>query len=852
MDIPGRETNVGRPLGFNFEELSDEKMDGFMSSAILEQHPGGHSLAMPTWTITPFLYHAPPDYDMSRRTGEPDREDEDKLIQKDGYGAFWKIDRVSPYVQSKSPSTSVAHESLNMNGTILHRIIYPIACQGVKVALVLLQDKRRKHNELMKSVKNHASQGLAAMTSVKFYEAVDKFDTALSELWPCHQHTPLECWIKTHRGHALLRAGLLQSPTLHGKKPSSLLKMCFVTLSECVEALQTQPSLREDFDMSSIRLRQDFDRSLLFSGLLGLAWTSLFQGNMENAEEYIVKAQTVKVNPSHFRGDRDIDTLFFRIAQGRMTGTLYDIEGLIKKFGHRISQYSQDSMLVGLEEISLFELKGEFHSAVSVATSSITFPDDLHFPNTKTNKFSKELMNRLLAGYVGNIWLALGLCREARAAYEVAYTSQSVLMQAAALVGLGNALLREAGVKPKASTSVIGEPSFADAEFKYKEAVKIYDDLGFKEGQIIAQCNLGNLHHRRKQFEEASVWYTMAKNNFGEKMDRSSAALHLHLKLAELYLEERKWDLAYESITKGSQLLPHNKSLLAMAWVEHLSGSYYMRKTAPATSNEGLSKAKQHLLSATKIYAEIQRDLGSYASLWPVVFEQQKETYALLLWCLACRSEDSKSTASTIEALVWCERSRSRVLMIERWSEFYKMVSPYLSVEADIALKATTYKEFDNLPCEENWKNLRLLLTKLKLPTVTVVEYSLCADFGFLIFVVDMPRGEPKMLRVPFEEFESGQGKDKNVGKKLDRGQLAALVDRTAKCLTSPTLSDEEELKSNLSFLYKLLIKPVEKWLKKSKQIIVIPHEVRSCSMYLNGFFNIYCVMSFGSPVCSL
>jgi len=77
------------------------------------------------------------------------------------------------------------------------------------------------------------------------------------------------------------------------------------------------------------------------------------------------------------------------------------------------------------------------------------------------------------------------------------------------------------------------------------------------------------------------------------------------------------------------------------------------------------------------------------------------------------------------------------------------------------------------------------------------------------------------MVRVSFKEQELN-------GEKLDREKLTALVDRTVYLLDPKSTGEEEdqELEANLAFLYKLLIKPVEEWLKKTQQIIVNPHEV--------------------------
>ena len=38
---------------------------------------------------------------------------------------------------------------------------------------------------------------------------------------------------------------------------------------------------------------------------------------------------------------------------------------------------------------------------------------------------------------------------------------------------------------------------FAEAEMKYKEALEVYDELNYKEGQIKVQCNLGSLYYKK-------------------------------------------------------------------------------------------------------------------------------------------------------------------------------------------------------------------------------------------------------------------------------------------------------------------------------------------------------------------
>lgn len=687
----------------------------------------------------------------------------------------------------------------------------------------------------MDSVEKLTSDGLSDMQSVRYLEAANKFDSALSKLWPCHRDTPLEHWIEIHRGHALVRAGLLQRPALeYGKKPHDLLQKSFDAFYKCVKTLQA---------LDLRKILNFFDRSLLFSGRLGLAWIYFFRGNMVDAEMHIEKAAKLskRLDRKHFRADRDIDTNFLRIALCREIGTLPDdFEHLCLQFGHKLSKYEVDKIHVGALDNEASNLAGNLEQSVALANYCYKSSTE-NYDLTNDTFESVDFMHHFEAGCVGDTWFLVGAYQEARVAYECAYGSESVLVRAAASVGLGNVLMRLSVVKMEAFASVgngvtakrsgteadESSSGFASAEMKYEEALKIYNDLGFKVGQIIVLCNLGNLYHKRKELKEAFNRFTTALKYCSGEMDRSSAALHLHLKLAELYLDMEKWVEAFDSIVKAENLPTSNK--LARTWVEHLYGSYYVEKAMVTESKaeqfSNLAEARNHLCNAVSVSAEIQQSAGTYTSLRTyTIFEQQKETYALLLWCLALQLDAGTNVTSVAEILVWCERGRSRVSLSEMWNDLYHLpvIRKYISEVTDLdALQATAAKTFDTQPYEQSWKHLQVLLSRCKLPpATTVVEYALCADFGFLIFVLDVPEGEPKMLRVSFKDQELN-------GEKLDREKLTAVVNRTVSLLhRKPAGEADKEVEANLRFFYQLLIKPVEKWLINTQQIIVIPHEV--------------------------
>ncbi|CAM6129460.1 unnamed protein product [Calypogeia fissa] len=775
-------TNMGLRGNMNFDAFHAE-MRGFMSSVALQRQPGGHALAMPCWTIVPPRYHAPPPYEFSKQVIDSKEDETGKYPAHDYCGGFWKV----------------------------------------------TPDELGRHSTAMQNVQKQMLEGFAAMELQRYYEAVSSFDAALSELLECHRDRPLQLWVKIHRGHALLRAALLESPLIHGQSTSHLLDESHSTLKSCILTLSHWVVYNTTYGVKPPL--HAFNRSLLFSGLVGLAWISFFRGRMEEAEHRVKEAQAVELERSHLRSDRDIDTVFLQVALQRFKGDLQAFDHWMGKFGHKISDFDEDIFLVTAGDYEYLQLQGNYSDCVEMTVQTALHEGNLQCPKfmPDTKDDVKHFVCQLEAGYAGNTWVALGASREARAAYKCAEKSKSLLMQAAALVGLGNVHMRlsmlDHGKGSKSLSQMkINHGSLGGSQLKYEEArehymkaLEIYNDLGYKEGQRIVQCNLGNLYHKRKDLQQALEWYKKAAIYFSGTLHRSTTALLLHLKFAEVFLEMESWEAAWDTL-KIAEKIPQGSERVATASVQHLIGTYFLKMgLAKERMKQGgkteIAEAKNHFSIAVQHYGEIQASDRQYSPLWIATLERQKETYELLLWCLTWQREHN----SAVEALVWCERSRSRVSMVDKWHTFASVLD-HLSAEVARVLKATASSKFYSLPFQESWNNLKFLLSKCALPTATVVEYVLCADFGLLVFVLDLPRGNPKMVRVSFEEVALEDGN-------LDREKLTALVTSTiSELLPNPHRSQEAE--KNLAFLYKLLIKPVEKWLKKPKQIIIIPHEV--------------------------
>ncbi|CAM6129458.1 unnamed protein product [Calypogeia fissa] len=238
-------------------------------------------------------------------------------------------------------------------------------------------------------------------------------------------------------------------------------------------------------------------------------------------------------------------------------------------------------------------------------------------PDTKD--YVKHFVCQLEAGYAGNTRVALGASRGARAACKCAEKSKSLLMQAAAaLVGLGNvhmrlSMLDHGECSKSLSQMKINHGSLGGAQLKYEEArehymkaLEIYNDLAYKGGQRIVQCNLGNLYHRRRDLQQALEWYKKTIY-FSGTLHRSTTALLLHLKFAEVFLEMESWEAAWDTL-KIAEKIAQGTERVATASVQHLIRTYFFKM--------GLAKERMKQGGKTEIAGAKKSFFHSSATLY--------------------------------------------------------------------------------------------------------------------------------------------------------------------------------------------------------------------------------------------
>lgn len=553
--------------------------------------------------------------------------------------------------------------------------------------------------------------------------------------------------------------------------------------------------------------------------MLGLAWIYFFRGELKSAEAHIVNARRIILDNAHLRADRDIDTIYLWVAYYRAVGDLQEQIKWLGKFGHRLSSYVEDITHVELLDLHVEMHKGNFLGCVHYMTTRVLSdePYVLPLPGTKHDIAVIQLLEQMVAGFLGDVWFSLGGLKEARLAYRSAYKPdpantpgafRSLFLRAAGLVGCGNVHTRFVS----SSLRVDRELALKKALRKYEKAGAIYTELGYKGGQAVVHSNLGCLYHQQQHVPKAINHYSKARD-LSVKTYKDAAAIQLNCQIAQLHIQQKEWKAAEDLLGVETE------DKLAQAWVHHLKGVLFLGQGSAKELGAGergrlLDTAKHHLTVAVTHFAEVQTRLAFLYPLWLSMYEQQKETYGMLLWCVAHKG---KKNISVVEALIWTERSRSRLLMSEHWKSFADSVHSHISDSISAAAKQLSSEVFDSLEVDDAWKALQLSLCSPHLQGCIIVEYAICGDQGLLTFVLD-PESKlqkPKMVRTSFGDMG------------LDRPALRALIAQTVDEIDQRDPKQKEKTDQRLSFLYEVLIGPIQGHLRGNKQLIFIPHEVR-------------------------
>jgi tetratricopeptide (TPR) repeat protein len=354
------------------------------------------------------------------------------------------------------------------------------------------------------------------------------------------------------------------------------------------------------------------------------------------------------------------------------------------------------------------------------------------------------------------------------------------------------------------------------AERLYTEALDTYKKLQYLEGKVVVYCNLGSLHLMQRLLPEALKCFRLAKA-LSCKVRLRAALVEIDCRIAQVHVRLNQLDKAMSLLEQSQEFVKERKEPLVQAWIEHHVGLCILARSGGEKGRARsllLDKAETHLISAIKYFCSAQcyttGKEKNYERLWIMLFEGQRETYALLQWCLARNNK-------ALDAIVWGERSRSRALVWERWNEVLT-VTKEQTVQLDPAIiQKLELDEFDKLSCDAAWDCIKGWNKMCTLPDAVIIQYTICVGFGLLIYVLNSS-SKANVFQQSFKDL----GKDI-----CDSDDIDNLVNKTLEVLQLTEGYSKVDEEKHLTKLYDILIRPVEKVLQKAKQLIIIPHEVR-------------------------
>ena len=231
--------------------------------------------------------------------------------------------------------------------------------------------------------------------------------------------------------------------------------------------------------------------------------------------------------------------------------------------------------------------------------------------------------------------------------YQEAGKSEDLFLKGAALVGQANVHMR---LHKEASGQHL-----MDAEKLYKEALSFFSKLQHIEGKVIVNCNLGTLYMAKGLSDPALQHYDVAKK-LGVQFRLRAALVELDCKIGQVHVQLKQWGQAITLLEESQVLAKDRQEPMVQAWIEHQLGHCLLKRSEEEKGKartQSLDKAEGHFISAIQHFASVQCNTTGtehhYERLWLILFEEQKETYALLQWCLARKQKAS-------ESVVWGER----------------------------------------------------------------------------------------------------------------------------------------------------------------------------------------------------
>jgi CHAT domain-containing protein len=630
------------------------------------------------------------------------------------------------------------------------------------------------------SLQRKVEQILLDIKNLSYVQAAELLQSLKQELWPCHKTTPLQLWIDVHLCHVLLRAAVASL-----SNTESFLFRAFQGFTTCID---------KPFYYSS------FVRTLKVSACLGRAWMHLLKGEIDEAQQDIRNSEGYSMDSTAL-ATRTTHANWAMAASCFMAGDLGGVEDFLKKVGYDIESLT-DMYQIGAMDCQVLRMKGSFNDAVTMSAQLVLRDNPFNDKDTMPISTCKR-MRQLQLGVIGNIWFALGAYMEAMQYYREASSSDDLLLRASGLVGEANVHMR------------LCKPGFEkQAEGLYTKALDTYKKLQYLEGKVVVYCNLGSLHLMQGLLPEALKCFRLAKA-LSCKVRLQAALVEIDCRIAQVHVRLNQWDKAMSLLKQSQEFVKEHKEPLVQAWIEHHVGLCLLTRSEGEKGRARsllLDKAETHLISAIKYFCSAQcyttGKEKNYERLWIMLFEGQKETYALLQWCLACNNKD-------LDAIVWGERSRSRALVWERWNEVLK-VTKEQTVQLDPAItQKLELDEFDKLSCDAAWDCIKGWNKMCTLPDAVIIQYTICVGFGLLIYVLNSS-SKANVFHQSFRDL----GKDICNSDDIDN-----LVNKTLEVLQLTEGYSKVDEEKYLTKLYDILIRPVEKVLQKAKQLIIIPHE---------------------------
>lgn len=246
----------------------------------------------------------------------------------------------------------------------------------------------------LQTVQGRANEVVEEIAHLRYGNAVDLLRSMKKELWVCFLGKPLDLWINVHLAHVLLRAALTSLANAE-----KFLSEAFCIFNKCI-------------DMPSI-YRYAFVRILLCSATLGRAWMYLIWGDMEEARQDIGQIESRSLDGSDALS-KHIQVKWAMAAISLAAGDLEGAEKFLHEVGPKFetSGGSANEFQITVLDLHVLRMRGKWDSALYFCAKHVLSTEPFNEFDSMTDTANTR-MRQLYLGNIGDVWFALGACREA-------------------------------------------------------------------------------------------------------------------------------------------------------------------------------------------------------------------------------------------------------------------------------------------------------------------------------------------------------------------------------------------------------------------------------------------------------